>query len=282
MAGRSQEPPALAIETVLERAAAWAGMFQHDLSGVVAEERYEQRERGTPDVVRETGSDLVLLRLEGRSSWLHFRDVFEVNGRPVRDRDDRLRRLFLESPSTALKDAVRLTDESSRYNLGMVLRTINVPTFALIALEPSYRPQFAFEKQSEEHVGGTRTWRVRFVERGGRSIVRTTRGANVPIEGSLWIEPLSGRVVQTMVKTVGTQDPDRREPPSDGTTLMWVVTSYGVDDASGLWVPVSMREWARGPRSRCGGWESSPGRQRTPGFRRFVVTTDEQFPAERR
>ena len=50
---------------------------------------------------RELKSDLLLLKPAGADAWMAFRDVFEVDGEPVRDRTERLSQLFLErTPST--------------------------------------------------------------------------------------------------------------------------------------------------------------------------------------
>ena len=270
----TQSPASVPLDRVLQRVTEWVEGFQRDLAAVVAEERFEQRQVGTPDIVRITRSDLVLMPVTGQMHWLHFRDVFELNGKPLRDRDDRLQRLFLESPSTALTNAARLTQESSRYNLGSVIRTINVPTFALICLDPASKGRFTFTEAGQEQLAGVSTLRIRFREGSGRSIVRTLRGAGVPIEGILWIDPSTGRIHQTMVKTRGTQDPDQPEPPrgSVSGTLMWVVTHYSQDETSAKWVPTNMREWAR---DITGGVTS--GMAVYSQFRTFAVRTTETY-----
>ena len=240
-----QEP---SLTSVIERAVVYVESFERDFAAVVAEEQLEQRasNSGLPDTVRRTRSDLLLIRVPGREEWLPFRDVFEVNGRAVRDRDERLQKLFVDGPASALTDAARITNESSRYNIGTVIRTINVPTFALMLLRPANVKRFQFRKRGEEMIGDVMAWRVDFVERRTPTIVRTLRGANVPLEGSLWIDPASGRVVKTLVKSVGTPDPGApMPPPGSGHTLMWVVVTYTPSETLGLWVPEKMSEWAR-------------------------------------
>ena len=49
-------------------------------------------------------SDLLLVKTEADEGWVSFRDVYDVDGAPVRDRDDRLKKLFLE-PSGRLRVA---------------------------------------------------------------------------------------------------------------------------------------------------------------------------------
>lgn len=261
------------LDRVIERAMVYVESFERDFAAVVAEEQLEQRASSSgPDTVSRTRSDLLLVRVPGREEWLPFRDVFEVNGRAVRDRNERLQKLFVDAPERALTDAARMTSESSRYNIGSVIRTINVPTFALMLLRPGYVKRFEFRKRSDEMIGDVMTWRVEFVERGRRTIVRTLQGANVPLEGSLWIEPLSGRVIKTLVKSVGTPDPGQPVHTTSGQTLMWVVVTYTPSETLRLWVPERMNEWARAPNLAV-----VSGTATYVNFRRFEVNATETF-----
>src|SRR5947208_1164860 len=90
-----QEP---AVEAVLRRAGAYVTEFQRQLSGVVAEESYVQdvRDSRTAAGHRVLKSDLLLVKPQGADRWIQFRDVFDVDGKPVRDRDERLVKLFLD------------------------------------------------------------------------------------------------------------------------------------------------------------------------------------------
>jgi hypothetical protein len=231
---------------VVVRAQAYVAAWQSAFSTVVIEEQLTQRAssgRG-PDARQTTRADLLLLRQPARGTWLSFRDVYEVNGRAVRDHDDRLRKLFLESPSTALDDAARIANESSRYNIGTVIRNIDVPTFGLALLAPGLAERVTFRTRGDALIDGVPTWRIDYREHQRPTIVRTLRNASVPLEGSLWIEPSSGRVVRTLVKTEGTPDPGVRLPPPSGATLMWVQVTYGPNPTVGFWVPARMDEIA--------------------------------------
>lgn len=273
ISGSQQEQ---SLESVIGRAVAYVESFERDSSAVVAEEQLEQRATTGrfPETVRRTRSDLLFVRVPGREEWLPFRDVFEVNGRAVRDRDERLQKLFVDAPERALTDAARLTNESSRYNIGSVIRTINVPTFGLMLLRPEYLKRFEFRKRGDEMIRDVMTWRVEFVERVRPTVVRTLQGANLPLEGSLWIDPMSGRVVKTLVKSIGTPDPapDRRLPPASGDTLMWVVVTYAPSERLGFWVPERMEEWGRAPNLAV---VSSTATY--TNFRRFEVNATETF-----
>src|SRR5438093_11273667 len=91
-----------ALSTVLTRAGEYVVAFERQLAGIVAEEHYEQLvhppkrfniggyPEAQPDVRRTLKSDLLLARPQGAETWIQFRDVFEVDGKPVRDRNERL------------------------------------------------------------------------------------------------------------------------------------------------------------------------------------------------
>src|ERR1051326_4814941 len=145
------DPPDPVLHAVLKRAGEYVIEFERQLSGVVAEETYGQTSIGAsgapimPGGRREMKSDLLMVKPIGSSRYLAFRDVFEVDKREVRDRQDRLMKLFVE-PSASTADQVRaIVVESSRYNIGRVYRTINLPPFALLLLDPVTQPGFRFK-----------------------------------------------------------------------------------------------------------------------------------------
>ena len=125
----AQEP--LTVDDVIARAAAYVETFVEELSTVVMEEEYQQTYfaggRAGPAHTRLV-SEFLLVRVLEVGEWVGFRDVFEVNGRRIRDRQDRLATLFLGDTTTALAQARRIAQESSRYNLGSTGRTVNIPT----------------------------------------------------------------------------------------------------------------------------------------------------------
>jgi molybdate transport system substrate-binding protein len=264
------------LQDVMQRAAVAAASFERAFAAVVADEHFVQRDRsvlGQSRSRRETRSDLLLVLLPGHDGWLPFRDVYEVDGRAVRDRTERLQKLFIDTPQTAVRAATQISNESSRYNIGSVVRTINVPTFGLLLLNPAYLKRFEFRKRAEETISGVATWRIVFEERAKPTVVRTLRGDDVPLQGSLWIEPDTGRVIKTLVKTIGTPDPGSPQDGFSGQTLMWVQTTFAPSDTLGLWAPATMTEWARAEGDR----SVVEGTAAYSRFRRFTVKTSETF-----
>ena len=45
-----------------------------------------------------------------------------------------------------MEQAKRIAAESSRYNVGVLRRTINVPVMSLVFLEPDVQPRFRFAR----------------------------------------------------------------------------------------------------------------------------------------
>ena len=108
----SAQTPDPTIETVLLKATAYIAGYERDFASVVAEETYVQDSLGTLPIItsgrgggiasvapqsrhREVKSDFLLVKI-GPAEWLPFRDVFEVDGQKVRDREGRLAKLFLQ------------------------------------------------------------------------------------------------------------------------------------------------------------------------------------------
>ena len=92
------------LTDILYRAGLYVDEFQRQLSSIVAEETYLQEvvpavgmygNAGGAIQRRRLRSDLLLVRPENGDRWVQFRDVFEVDGRLVRDREERLVKLFL-------------------------------------------------------------------------------------------------------------------------------------------------------------------------------------------
>ncbi len=258
-AGGGRRDPEL--EAILARMSEYLDTYLKEFSNVVAEEDYHQRVLAWNNMAREVvhlRSDLLLVRTGDRDGWTPFRDVFEVNSVPVRDRQDRLRRLFLERPGAALAEAHRITEEGARYNIGPIERTINLPTLPLLFLGPTRLPSFRFERRGEDTVEGLGVLRIDYEEVGRPTVIRDRAGVNRPSVGSLWVDPATGRVVKTSLRNSG------KSVRLDATVL------YRRSDALGLWVPAEMSETYRMLSSR----ESVVGVAKYSNFRRFAVDTE--------
>ena len=278
-------PQEQALSDILERAGSYVEAFQKQLSGIVAEETYVQEiqpavgmnARGRR-VQRRLRSDLLLLRPEGAVTWVQFRDVFEVDGRPVRDRQERLAKLFLKGDLSTEKQVEEIWAQSARYNIGKIVRTMNVPVLPLAVLAPSSQTRFRFSVDDRQ--GNSRrpaigseapaiptfkvtaeVWIVKFEEVEGPTLVHTTGGRDIFSHGRFWIEPDTGRVLVSEMVT------------EDGRVRGELLVSYQTQPVLGLLVPIELRERytepppARGP--------AIVGQATYSNFRRFDVSVDE-------
>jgi hypothetical protein len=93
---------------------------------------------------RRLVSDLAFIKIR-EDSWRHqvYRDVRSVDGKPVRNRDDRLKKLFLEGSKTVIDQARAIAEESNRYNLG-VNRVGVSPLLPLRVLDADRIARFTF------------------------------------------------------------------------------------------------------------------------------------------
>ena len=292
-AAAGQEP---GLRDVLQRAGAYVAEFQRQFSGIVAEEQYVQevkafasrcRSAGTyaatlncksqlVDPVRsELRSDLLLVKAGAAREWLQYRDVFEAEGQPVRDRTDRLTRLFLDPSASSAGQIARIRGESARFNIGDIHRNMNVPTFALTFLDPANQPRFKFKRTKDRiptTVGAlsgaegvfrvsTEVWIVQYQEVQRGTIIHTTNNKDLPSRGRFWIEPASGRVLMTELLA---ENHDVRAT---------IDVSYQSEPLLGLLVPIEMREWYDGRRSG----SRIEAVAKYGKFRQFQVNTNETF-----
>jgi hypothetical protein len=245
-------------DEIVARAARYMETFVERFSAVVAEEHYVQ-ETAVPHHRRELRSDFLLVKPQGSANWIQFRDVFEVDGRPVRDRQDRLSELFLKPAADALLRAAQVTEESARYNLEDI-GTFDMPLTALSFLQPRYQRRFRFSRGPLDTKVGPDAWLVQFHEWSIPTVLR--RGPmhrDIASRGRLWIEESTGRVAQTEL-LIG-----------DGQFPTQIVTTFRFDRDSQINVPSEMHE-------HIGGRTHLTGKATYGRFRRFDVHTDERFP----
>jgi len=229
------------LKELLRRAGVWVEHFAEDSVFIVAEERYEQEYRfrngsSWQAEHRHLLSEIVLVRTpedEARRGypWVQFRDVIEVDGKPLPDHRGRLERLFKDVSGSSYSRARALIQESARFNIGPLVREMNVPSFALFFLHPRNRSRFRFELKGEETIEGSRAAVVTYRERERPTMIRSVSREDRPAKGSVWIDGATGRVLRTDLEV----DSDRR----------WVTgteVTYGRDARLDLWVPTVMRE----------------------------------------
>jgi hypothetical protein len=287
-------PPVFAdevsLKVVMQRAGAYVSEFRRRLSSLVAEESYVQdvtpliarpARPSPPTIRRELRSDFLLVWPAGADRYVEFRDVFEVDGKPVRDRQERLTALFLEgSAKAAIPGIQRIIDESARYNIGTIERNVNTPTLPLLFLAPDHQPRFRFKRvpaqapaitgtprePSANFTITTEVWVVEYEEVQRKTLIRTTEGRDIPARGRFWIEPATGRVLMS-------------ELTADSSAVRATIdVSYQSEPLLGFLVPIEMRERYEGRRDGT----LIEGNATYGNFRQFQVRTEERIAPPRK
>ena len=272
------------LAALLERAAWYLDYFIDQFENVVAEESYVQDASmqlpsyspavgrggaglGAPSTAeltrarhRDLRSDFLLVKSLDTQALIPFRDVIDVDGVAVRDRQQRLANLFLTTPPDAMTQAERIQDEGARYNLGNMRSTLGNPVLALGVLQATYQPRFKFSNHKRDRGAGADVWAVDYQETASPAMIRGEAGRDLFAHGRVWVHAASGRVVKTQLMV---------EQP---VVRAQITTTFRMDDRFGIGVPSEMREQY---------WLSTGNKITTVAtygrFRRFDVRADEEL-----
>jgi VWFA-related protein len=266
---QDQEGVATPLATILERAGRYVQEYEETFRNFVAEEHYRQwgpdPNGGASEVARTLRSELVFVRLAPPLPWGCYRDVFEVDGQKVQDREQRLERLFFEPKQSDFARAQAIADEGARHNLGLP-RNVNVPTLGLLFLRPENQKRLAFRRKGTRTVAGFPAVEIEFEERESPTLVHDSHFGDVPASGRVFVDETRGTVLRTEV------DYDLETMKRRHSVETWnkghVATEYRHEPALAAFVPDTMTEdyLFRGS-----------GRVRAvaryTGYRRFTVST---------
>jgi hypothetical protein len=257
-------PPAQTAQTptpeaIVAKASAYVHEFVRRFANVVAEERYQQ-EITVPRRKRLLTSDFLLVRYPGDELWQAFRDVSEVDGKPVGDRENRIMKLFTQPSDNALRRATELANASTRHNL-LNVGTLSNPMLAIAFLQDQYYARFRFNLAGIDKKLGPDVRTVRFVEFQTPSLIKGNSNSDIMSRGLFWIEEGSGRVVKTELQLGSTAAPIR------------IITTFKFDEDLGINVPATMEDWYPD------GTGEFRGKATYGKFRRFQVQTEETVAA---
>lgn len=245
--------------------------YAKHLPAMIATENYEQRAgSGMRRQRRLLESDFGLIQVPGDAEWLGFREVRTVDGKPVLDSASRLAELFANPSTIAVQQARRIAEESARFNIGPIFRTINDPTTVLELLDPRHAARMRFSKQEEATIGAVRVWVVRFQETGRPTIIRTRSLQDQPTQGRAWVDPATGqihRVEATVQPGFGT-----------GNFIGTIDVSFAHDERMGFAVPARMSERYTNRNLVV----VSSGEATYGNYRRFTVDTHEKLASDPR
>jgi hypothetical protein len=256
--------PPLSLKDVMRNVGAYVDEYGDKASIVVCTERYEQHAQasGAGKETRVLVSDFALVYAEAIHGWLGFRDVLEVDGRPVADREDRLARVLMGAEGR-FNEARRLSDEGARFNLGNVQRNFNVPTSGLFFFLSENHDRFKFAARRVLDDG---TWEVGFKETGKPTIISTPERDPVSTSGTIWCHPSDGVVVRTLFEV--DTDMRRLNPPQKGRGHIDV--GYRLVEALGMWLPATMDEEFEARRGSS--WDQVTGHAEYSNYRRFETS----------
>jgi hypothetical protein len=244
--------PGSGFHTVLSSAMRYVMNYEQQFVLLISEEHYVQELQRPPNpgdnlsrtnpgggmraggamTIQTFKSDFLLVQLgmDGEG-WMPFRDTFEVKGKKVRDRDNRLLKLFLEHDKSQFDKAMRFNETSAKHHLGNVARTINIPTLGMMLLHPRVNERFEFTDGGEETIAGRVLRKALYREMARPTLIKTTRGRDLALTGTIWIDPFSGAVVKTEMNA------------ADPAVRCQVTVTFRRDDALEMWVPEKMEEY---------------------------------------
>ena len=315
-----------------DRLARYADLFERQITAVVAEERFVQiiqPWRGVPSAPgkepalawiepgtkgprtgpiiarRQLVSDVLMVQLPGQA-WQSYRDVAEVDGQPVRDRADRVQRLFLTGGADRASRFQEIANESARYNLGDLRRDLNLPTVTLWLLRRANHPRFAFKRQKDETVDGRGCRVLAFKEKVRPTLISTRQSGDILLYGRVWLDQEDGRVRRTELRfdrpmvDAGLNDllgmrsgglsprpafggglPEEPTDPEESVNFRSSIrVDYGNVEGIDILVPVQMWEWYEGAsvttqRGRGNEFAGAQGLASYSKFRTFQVSTSE-------
>jgi hypothetical protein len=250
--GQVGNQPGSGFHTVLSSGMRYVMNYEQQFALLVSEEHYVQELQRPPNPgdnlsrtnpgggmraggalsIQTIKSDFLLVQLgmDGEG-WMPFRDAFEVKGKKLRNRDERLLKLFLGSDKDAFEKATRFNEASVKHHLGNVARTINIPTLGMMLLHPRVNERFEFTDGGEEAITGRVLRKAIYREAARPTLIKTTRGRDLALTGTIWIDPFTGAVVKSEMNA------------ADPAVRCQVVVTFRRDEALEMWVPDKMEEY---------------------------------------
>ena len=214
------------LADVLKAAAGYLSEYSQSLA-VTAEEEYVQRDTTTSSAPRRIQSDIVMVGI-GNGVVVGYRDVFAVDNTKIRERDERMLKLFrVPTPAAGQEPAKAMEDENAHYYLSPNLRTIDAPGLALEFLREANQPKSDFQIEGTRKVGDAQIVTVKFTEQPTSRILPTPEGSKT--SGKFSIDAATGAVTQTELTV------DHRE-----YFRFHIATKFAKDPTVGAWVPAEV------------------------------------------
>ena len=228
------------LSAVLSRASQYVALYEDSqLGNVLAAENYTQKAVFYSGIgiirarqERQTQADFLIVKIG--SERIAVRQVNRVDRAVVKKNTPDLETIMNDTPEGIRRQIAAFREESAQYNIGGVLRHINLPTFALQVIREDQVPRFEFVKHGTGKIRGIEVWEIRFQELRSPTLVHGTGGESLISNGTLWIEPGTGRVLKTEFSVANPFS----NPAAKGKTTV----TYTPNAVLGMLVPSEMTE----------------------------------------
>jgi hypothetical protein len=228
------------LPTILDRAAQYVAQYEEkELGNLLVNEVYNQKATFFADGVvvqdrkqRRIESDFLIFQAGTRR--IGVRRVNRVDGKEVKSKEAPFEDMKVDSLEAFARIVEALREESTRYDIGEVLRRNNVPTFALKVVRKEEASRFAFTRNGTEKISGVQTWKVKFREERGPTLMSGLLSGPLFSQGTLWIEPNTGRILKTEFLI------ENKDPKEKGSGRS--VVAYEENKQLGILVPAQMVE----------------------------------------
>jgi hypothetical protein len=231
-AGAPDGPP---LPDLLAKVGDYCARYEQEFSSIAAEELYLQKvfqhRNMHINAQRTIKSDILFAQLGGDLRWATFRDAYEVDGKPIRERQSRLEMLFRSPSQDAYAKAQELLAESARYNVGAVGRNFNLPTLVLVFLHPENQARFKFKRKGKQKVDGAVGWGIEYEEHTRPMFIQDGNGKDLLTHGQIWADD-DGRILRTLFKVEDVYGENKVE----------ITVDFGQWQEDAVLVPKTMRE----------------------------------------
>ena len=245
-AGQTVHTQSVDLNELRARVAAYALRFITQFSDVVTEEEYDQR-FAISKRKRHLTSDFMLVAYPGRKELVMvFRDVREVDGKPIRDKQDRITKLFLEPFNNAIRRAQDIHRDGLRHSVdnGRLMDPLAVIAYLQAQYQGGFR--FSLGDMASNLGAGIREINLTPIPARGR----------IAMPARAWVSEATGEVVKTELRS------------GFGARAEITTTTFGVDPVLEIHVPLEMKDEI--PR----GNDDFIGTATYSNFRRFEVRTE--------
>ena len=212
------------VRSLVAAASKYVAKYQQEFAFLIADESYSQTrtDAAGKSENRLLRSELFLTYLPADNEWVAVRDVLDVDGRPVANREE-LRTLLAKGGE--IRGLIsQVIARNSRYNIGSTSRNFNEPTLPLLLIGEKRVNDVKFERKTVERDGATVLATLEFQERGRPTLVRGPEGS-LPASGEIVLEPETGIVRKTTFEL------------SRPGVKVRLTTTYARDPKLGLWLP---------------------------------------------